>query len=83
MNDVEIRMNEIKHNRNASTIEIYRLVRYLINVQEYNNSRIFDELVYFDEDKINQAIKKVETENSKPKPKRYYVSLKEPLEDNY
>ena len=28
-----------------------------------------------------KGIKEVERENAKPKPKRYYVSLKEPLED--
>ena len=79
MEDVEKIMKELKIKRNPTQFEVQKYVRYLVNVKKFDLDRIIDD-VDWDIDKIKKAYKEVERENSKPRPKRYYVSLKEPLE---
>ena len=81
MSDVEDIMREIKAKNNPDSIEILKYIRYAVNVKKYPNEKIIEILSHWDLGKIDSAIKKVEKENSAPRPKRYYVSLKKPLED--
>ncbi|MBT3720684.1 hypothetical protein HN789_02245 [archaeon] len=81
--DTKGKMNEIKNKSDPSIIEVYKYIRYKINVEKSSSESLFNELDHWDKKKIENAIKEVERENTKPKPKRYYVSLKEPLEENF
>lgn len=81
--DIDKLMNQIKEIKDPSTVEIYKYVRYLINVKKYSKDEVFADVANWEKEKIENALKEVERENLKPKPKRYYVSLKEPLEENY
>ena len=65
----------------GNSVEVLKYIRYAINVKKYPNEKIYEILSHWDKDKVNSAISKVEKENAAPRPKRYYVSLKEPLED--
>lgn len=76
-------MNKIKEKSEPSTVEIYKYIRFLINVKKLGKEEVFNDVKTWDKEKVENVIKEVERENSKPKPKRYYVSLKEPLEENY
>lgn len=80
--DVEKRMNELKALDSPSIIEAQKYIRYLINVKKYAPEEVLEDVEHWPLEKVAHAIKKVERENLKPKPKRYYVSLKEPLEDS-
>ncbi len=81
--DVEKQMDNIKKKQIPSTVEIYKYVRFLINVKKHSDDEVLEYLKHWNKDKVKDAIKEVKRENLKPKPKRYYVSLKEPLEENY
>ncbi len=81
MENVEKRMNEIKAKDDPSHVEIHKYVRYLINVKKYAGEEVLEDVPHWELGKVESSIKSVERENSKPRPKRYYVSLKEPLED--
>ncbi|MFH2020034.1 MAG: hypothetical protein ABIJ34_01355 [archaeon] len=83
MEEVEKVMVEISKKENPTQNDIQKYVRYLINVKKYTDEKIYEELSKWDEEKLAKAIKEVARENSKPRPKRYYVSLKEPLEESF
>lgn len=74
-------MNSIKLKEKPSIPEMRKYVRYIVNVLKYEPEAIMDHLSHWDKDEVERAIKEVVRENLKPKPKRYFVSLKEPLED--
>ena len=79
--DVEQRMLELKNKEEPTQVDMYKYIRYLINVKEMSNEEVIEETRHWPLEKITNAINRVERENAKPKPKRYYVSLKEPLDD--
>ncbi len=81
MEDVAIEMNKIKAKKNPTVMEIRRYVRYAVNVLKYDSEKLYEEVVHWKKEELEKEIKEVERENLKPKPKRYYVSLKDPLED--
>ncbi len=76
-------IEDLKNKAAPSTVEIYKYVRYLVNAKKYSEDEVYEDVPGWEKEKVEKAIKEVERENSKPKPKRYYVSLKEPLEENY
>ncbi|MBN1503323.1 hypothetical protein JW930_07325 [Candidatus Woesearchaeota archaeon] len=82
MDDIKEKMQSIKEKADVTTLEKLKLVRYYINIQKYSSDKIIEELSHWDRAEIQKLIKDVEQENLKPGPKRYYVSLKEPLEDS-
>ena len=81
MDDIELKMDEIKKKARPTDSEVKKYIRYMMNVKKYSNEQVMDECQDWGLAKIEHAIKEVELENSKPRPQRYYVSLKEPLED--
>ena len=81
--DIEQQMKDIKNKESPTTVDIYKYVRYLINIKKYPDDDVYQDVLNWDKEKVSSAIKEVKRENLKPKPKRYYVSLKEPLEENY
>ena len=81
--DIRYEMESLKNKDDPVYTEIRRYVRYLINVKKYGEEKIYGDVAHWDREAVEKAIKDVERENMKPKPKRYFVSLKEPLEDNF
>ena len=81
LQDVEKRMLELKNKEDPTQMDMYKYIRYLINVKEMTDEEVIEETSHWPLEKITIAINKVQRENAKPKPKRYYVSLKEPLDD--
>ena len=81
MENVEEQMNEIKSKKDPSLVEVKKYVRYAMNVLKNNPEALLEELSHWNPEEVEKAIRDVERENTKPKPKRYFVSLKEPLED--
>ncbi len=80
MEDVESAMKQLKSKKSPSVIEVQKYVRYLINVLKYDEESVFEDVSHWNKPDVEKAIKEVERENSKPRPQRYYVSLKEPME---
>ena len=78
---IRAEMDVIKKKKSPSEVELQKYVRYLINVLKYDSESVYEDVKHWDKEKISAAIKDIERENLKPKPKRYYVSLKEPLEE--
>lgn len=83
MDDVEEKMIQIKNMQNPSEVDIHKYIRYLMNVKKYSGEEVFDDVGHWELAKVESSIRMVESANSKPRPKRYFVSLKEPLETNY
>lgn len=79
MEEIAEAMKQLKSKKSPSTIEVQKYVRYLINVLKYDPDSIFDEVSHWNRSDVEKAVKEVERENSKPRPQRYYVSLKEPI----
>ena len=59
-----------------------KVVRYYLNHEKLPADEIYEELKSWPRPTVEKIIAELEKENQKPKPKRYYVSLKEPLEDS-
>ena len=74
-------MEDIKKKESPSHVDMHKYIRYAINVKKFSNEEVLEDVAHWPLEKVQTNIKEVERENSKPKPKRYYVSLKEPLED--
>ncbi len=81
MADVKSEMEAIKGKKNPSRFEVLKYVRYMINVEKAEPESIHNLVSSWRTEEVDKAIKEVEQENAKPRPKRYYVSLKEPLEE--
>ena len=81
INDVKEKIAKLKAIKQPSYLEVRKYVRYLINVKKYSPEEVMEDVMHWPLSFVEKAIKEVERENLKPKPKRYYVSLKEPLED--
>jgi hypothetical protein len=81
MDDVQTRMNNIHNLKNPNSVEVLKYIRYLINVKDYDPDQVYEDVTHWDKSKIAMAIKDVYKENNRPKPKRYYVSLKDPLNE--
>jgi len=81
--EVEKKMEEIKVLKDPDRFQAQKYIRYLINVKKYAGEEVMEDVEHWPLEIVERAIKEVERENSKPKPKRYYVSLKEPLEEKY
>lgn len=79
--NIEQEMNKLRETKNPTIMDIQKLVRYYINVKKYDSEKILEDLSHWNKEEVEKAIKEVERENSKPKPQRYYVSLKEPLDE--
>lgn len=73
----------LKQRQRPTSLEMLKLIRFYINHEKHSNARILEELAHWDRESVEKTIEHVEKENQKPKPKRFYVSLKEPLEDTY
>ena len=80
---IRAEMNAIKKKKSPTIVEVQKYVRYLINIMKYDPESVYEDVRHWDKEKVAAAIKDVERENLKPKPKRYYVSLKEPLEEEF
>ncbi len=80
--EVKKNMENIRKKENPTTLEKMKLIRYYVNHEKYSESRILKLLKEWPEDEVMNIIDDVKKEDLKPKPKRYYVSLKEPLEDS-
>jgi transcription initiation factor IIE alpha subunit len=80
--DVKEEMAQLKSKKAPSTVDIQKYVRYLTNVLKYDEESIYEDVPHWNKDAVGKAIKEVERENQKPKPKRYFVSLKEPLDSD-
>ncbi|MCM2325798.1 MAG: hypothetical protein NDI94_05010 [Candidatus Woesearchaeota archaeon] len=81
MDDVEQKMNLLKEKKDPGEQDVRKYVRYLLNVKKHSEEQVKDDLKHWKPAMVESAIKDVERENQKPRPQRYYVSLKEPLED--
>ena len=81
MEEVKEEMQKIKSKKSPTIFEMQRYVRYLVNVLKYDSDSVFEDVPKWDKKEVEKAIKEVERENSKPRPQRYYVSLKEPLDE--
>ena len=81
MEEVKEEMQKIKSKKSPTIFEIQKYVRYLVNVLKYDSDSVFEDVPNWDKKQVEKAIKEVERENSKPRPQRYYVSLKEPLDE--
>ncbi len=79
---IEDMMNKIKLDKSPNIIDMKKYIRYAMNIHKKDPDEIKEELNHWDKEKVEKTIKSVERERQKPKPKRYYVSLKEPLEDS-
>ncbi|MEM3373605.1 MAG: hypothetical protein QXE31_00115 [Candidatus Woesearchaeota archaeon] len=79
--NVDLEMKKLREKKSPTIMEVQRLVRYYINVKKYDSEKIFEDLSHWNKEDVEKAIKEVERENSKPKPQRYYVSLKEPMDE--
>jgi hypothetical protein len=80
--DIEKEMEEIKNKTHPTALEKVKLIRYYINVYEHPEDKILEILKHWNPDEVKEHLMGVLKENSKKPPKRYYVSLKEPLEDS-
>ncbi|MBU0758292.1 MAG: hypothetical protein KKF44_09560 [Nanoarchaeota archaeon] len=81
-NTVKRKMHEIKVKDNPTSLERLKLVRFFVNSEKYTEEKIYSELAHWPRQDVENSIHEVIKENSRPRPKRYYVSLKEPLEDS-
>ncbi|MBN2367762.1 hypothetical protein JXC34_01990, partial [Candidatus Woesearchaeota archaeon] len=72
MEDVEKQMNEIREKNIPSLVEVKKYVRYAMNVLKNDPDALVEELSHWKLEDVEKAIKDVERENMKPKPKRYY-----------
>jgi hypothetical protein len=81
MDNVADEMKKIKAKKSPTIVDVQRYVRYTINVLKYDEEKVYEDVSHWPKEQVMKAIKEVERENSKPRPKRYYVSLKEPLEE--
>ena len=81
MDDVAEKMSAIKAMENPSIPEIKKYIRYAINVLKFDGTELLEDVGHWNLETVERIIKDVQRENLKPKPKRYYVSLKEPLEE--
>ncbi len=81
MEDVKEEMAKIRAKKSPAAFELQKYVRYLMNVLKYDSEAVFEDVPHWDKKAVENAVREVERENLKPTPKRYYVSLKEPLED--
>ena len=79
--EIQEKMVKLKAIKKPSYLEVRKYIRYLINVNKYSPEDVINEVMHWPLSFVEKAIKQVERENLKPKPKRYYVSLKKPLED--
>ncbi len=79
--DVEAEMRSIKSKKLPNAAELQKYVRYLVNVRKYDEESVYKDVPQWNKTDVARALKEVERENMRPKPKRYYVSLKEPLEE--
>ena len=80
--EIEAEMEAIKNKSNPTALEKVKLVRYYINVYEHPEGKIMELLKHWNPTDVKDHLQKVHEENAKKPPKRYYVSLKEPLEDS-
>ena len=55
--DTKGKMNEIKNKSDPSIIEVYKYIRYKINVEKSSSESLFNELDHWDKKKIENAIK--------------------------
>jgi hypothetical protein len=81
MDNVADEMKKIKEKKSPTVVDVQRYVRYVTNVLKYDAEKVHEEVPHWPKEQVEKALKEVERENSKPRPKRYYVSLKEPLEE--
>jgi hypothetical protein len=79
--DAQAMMETIKNKEKPTKTEMRKYIRYLINVKKLDAENVYEDVPHWEKDEVDKAIKDIERENSKPTPKRYYVSLKEPLEE--
>ncbi len=79
--EIQEKMAKLKKIEKPSFLEVRKYVRYLTNIKKFSAEQIMEEVMHWQLSFVERAIKEVERENTKPKPKRYYVSLKKPLED--
>ena len=79
--EVQKKMVKLKSIKKPSFLEVRKYIRYLTNIKKFSPEEVVEEVMHWPLSFVERAIKEVERENLKPKPKRYYVSLKEPLED--
>ena len=79
--EVRRAMENVKSNVSPSASEKLKLVRYFINHEKYSHDKVLSELSRWPAEEVEKIIKDIERENQKPLPKRYYVSLKGPLDD--
>lgn len=79
--EVAKKMAKLKKIEKPSFLEVRKYVRYLTNIKKFSPEEVVEEVMHWPLSFVEKAIKQVERENLKPKPKRYYVSLKKPLED--
>ncbi|MBD3204116.1 hypothetical protein GF327_07505 [Candidatus Woesearchaeota archaeon] len=79
--DIKKEMDAIRAKKEPTTLEKLKLIRYYFNKLKYTEEKIFEELSSWNKQEVENIISDVKKENQKPRPKRYYVSLKEPLED--
>ena len=80
--DIEKEMEQIRKKDHPTALDQVKLIRYYINVYEHPEEKIMELLSHWDPKEVKAHFGKVHEEKAKQPPKRYYVSLKEPLEDS-
>jgi hypothetical protein len=81
MENIESEMKKIRSKKSPNVLELQKYVRYLVNARKYDADSVYEDVPDWNRSEIEKALKEIERENSKPKPQRYYVSLKEPLDE--
>ena len=71
----------IKNKKNPTPTEKYKLIRFYVNVLKMDTEKIYSQVPQWKKEDVDKIVKEVEAENLKPTPKRYYVSLKEPMDE--
>jgi hypothetical protein len=79
MDDVASEMKKLKSKKDPTVVDVRKYVRYMINVLKYDADSVYEDVPHWKKAEVAKAMKEVERENSKPRPQRYYVSLKEPM----
>jgi len=80
--DVSDEMQRIADDDNPNELEKKKYLRYLISQGSMAKKRPELEKRW-GQRQVSELIEEIESENKKPNPRKYYVSLKEPLDENF
>jgi len=80
--EILARILELKKKQDPTMLEKLKVIRFYYNTEKLEKERIYKEVPWPKKD-VDSILEDLDKERQKPRPKRYYVSLKEPLEEGY